>query len=327
MAKSKSLVLYSTRPEDLAFSAAAAAGAGLDHVHVPDLKSLIEFIQANPSAVLFMDASYDEKFLEFEKEIQEKIGLLSEQLNINNYFFICSEDIEHNTHLTKSALFANFIFRKFKNEAVAQQAGHRFSLVLQTLIGERPVKISTLFEKSAQTQKLVLNRAQQKYGFIKAVRNYLVKAGFNQRISNVIASAADEIVMNAIFTAPVDDFGNRIYQTTSRATDFELVNRQRVEVDVIYDGKNFGVSATDLYGSLDREKLIYHLSTHYKDQLYVVKTTTAGAGLGLANIYRAGGSLIFISDRNNRTDVFIQYEKFDTHRNFKEQFRFICTQI
>jgi len=57
-----------------------------------------------------------------------------------------------------------------------------------------------------------------------------------------------------------------------------------------------------------------------------MKMSTAGAGIGLATTFRNGGSLLFLCEKNSKTEVCVIFERLDNIREFKDQFRYIVNQ-
>jgi hypothetical protein len=107
----------------------------------------------------------------------------------------------------------------------------------------------------------------------------------------------------------------------------KLEGRHEVEMQVGYDGEYVGITATDLFGSIDKIKLLTHISKIYTEEEYRVKTTVAGAGIGLATVFRSGGSFFFVSEAQVRTEVTVFFRRTESFRDFKDQFRFISTQF
>jgi hypothetical protein len=98
-------------------------------------------------------------------------------------------------------------------------------------------------------------------------------------------------------------------------------------MNVGFDGVYVAISAVDHFGSLDKAKLLKHISRLYSDEEYKIKTAVAGAGIGLATVFRSGGSFYFVSENRVRTEVTVFFKKTDNFREFKDQFRFISTQF
>jgi hypothetical protein len=65
----------------------------------------------------------------------------------------------------------------------------------------------------------------------------------------------------------------------------------------------------------------------YTEAEYKIKQSQAGAGLGIATVYRTGGSFMFVSESRERTEVTVFFRKCDSYREFREQFRFFSTQF
>ena len=72
------------------------------------------------------------------------------------------------------------------------------------------------------------------------------------------------------------------------------------------------ITAVDQFGSLDKVKLLSHISKIYTDEEYKVKTSVAGAGIGLATVFRSGGSFFFVSESRVRTEVTVFFQKAPT---------------
>ena len=323
---SKALILYSSRSEDQQFAMTIAEMTGLTYMHAPELKDAIELIQNTDFGALIVDASYDEKFFHFEKALEEKVGLFSDKINTNLFHFLASEELESINHLTQSSVFGNFILRKYRTPEAAKNAGKRYANVVRASQKDRAFGLKNFFGEQSQIQTVKLKTSAQKQQIVEAIRSYLMKAKYPSRMANVIANAVDELIMNAIFTAPVDELGYKTYDKTPRDSDFPLDGKQQVEVTVAFDGTQVGISATDQFGAIDKEKLVYHLSTVYTDETYKVRTSIAGAGIGLATTFRTGGSLLFVCEKNSKTEVAVIFERFDTYREFKDQFRYVAIQ-
>jgi hypothetical protein len=78
---------------------------------------------------------------------------------------------------------------------------------------------------------------------------------------------------------------------------------------------------------LDKAKLLAHVTKVYTEEEYKIKTSQAGAGIGLATVYKTGGSFFFSSESRERTEVTVFFRKTDSYREFRDQFRFFSTQF
>lgn len=318
------MLLISQLPEDFAFATIVARTAGLELRHVQEPKAGMAILQAEESKAIFVDVSDEQRYGLFEAAIQETIGLFSDRIHPNAIHFITPLTIDQVPYLIKSPLFGNLLLRRF--EFMEEAAGHYGRIVAVTQ-QERAWTLEKLLKPGTKVQTVKLVTSDQKQNAVDAIKNYIIAARFQTRMATLVANAIDEILMNAMFDAPVDELGGTLYHNTPRSASLRLEGRHSVEVQVGFDGTYVGITAIDHFGSLNKAKLLAHVSKVYTSEEYKVKTTNAGAGIGLATVYRTGGSFFFASESRERTEVTVFFKRTDSYRQFKEQFRFFSTQF
>jgi hypothetical protein len=319
-----SLLLISKVKEDLEFATEVARSSDLTLVHAKDMLDGVNIMAEQDPMAIFIDASTDAAYQPFEQGVQEKLGLYSEKTNANHIHFISSESIDALPQLTKSPLFGHIIMRKFQNP---KEAGHHYARIVRATLKDKSFGLANLMKPGVKVQSVKLVNSLQKQGVVEALKNFILAAKFQPRIAVVIANAIDEVLMNAIFDAPADEIGNPKYSKTSRNSEIKLEGKAEVEVQVAFDGLYVGITAIDRYGSLDKAKLLAHVTKAYSEEDYKLKSSQAGAGLGLGTVYRTGGSFLFSSEARERTEVTIFFKRTTSFRDFREQFRFISTQF
>jgi len=317
------LLLISAKPEDRTFVETIAAATGLGLKIVATAEDGAEFISTQPVFAVFADTSTELQYQQLESAIQASIGLFSDKINANAFHFISSEELQRVHYLIKSQLFGHFIIRP--KDPV--EAGRHYARIVKSTQANRAFGLQNLLSDKAKVQIIKFQISTQKQNAVEAVKNYLLQAKFQSRMATVVANAVDELLMNAMFDAPVDDLGRPTLASTSRATAIKLDDKHTVELQIGYDGEFVGAMATDLFGSLDKNKLLSHISKIYTEEEYKVKTAVAGAGIGLATVFRSGGSFFFVSEVQVRTEVTVFFKRADSFREFKDQFRFISTQF
>jgi hypothetical protein len=320
----KSLLLISARPEDHAFAAAVAMSAGLSLRTASDARTGAKIIAEDGAAVILCDVSTDAHYQALEKAIQDAVGLFSDRINSNAIYFLSSQPLEKVQYLIQSPLFGHFVIRNYGD---VQDTGTHFGRVVRATLADRAFGLKRLLKDGAKTQALKLQVTTQKQDAVEAVKNYLLAAKFQSRMATVIANAVDELLMNAMFDAPTDELGRPLFTSTARSASIKLENRHAVEMHVGYDGQYIAITAIDLFGSLDKLRLLTHISKVYADEEYKVKTTVANAGLGLATVFRSGGSFFFVSEARVRTEVTVFFKRTASFREFKDQFKFLSTQF
>lgn len=321
---SRILLLISGNSSDQPFAAQVAQVAGLELKHASTPAEGVAIIESQSVPVILADASSEALYQTLETALQERVGLFSDKISPNGFHFLTSSGLEHVPYLVNSPLFGHLVMRNWQDPVAA--ANHYGRVVRATLL-ERAFGLKALLGNQVKIQNVKLQVSTQKQGAVEAVRNYLLAAKFQARMASVVSNAVDELLMNAIFDAPIDEIGRQAFASTPRSASFQLEGQHAVELEIGFDGQYVAVTAIDQFGSLDKVKLLTHISKIYTDEEYKVKTSVAGAGIGLATVYRSGGSFFFASEAQTRTEVTVFFRRTDSFREFKDQFRFISTQF
>jgi hypothetical protein len=320
----KTLLLISDKPEDKAFAAQIAKVTELKIRQVSGPAEAPEIIQNEEGIITLVDVSTEQHYRNFENSIQASLGLFSDQVDANRIHYLSSAPLEDVQFLIQSPLFGHFILRNFSDSI---EAGSHYGRIVKACLAERSFGLNHLLGANAKVQVIKINVSTKKHNAVEAVKSYLLTLKFQARMATVIANAVDELIMNAIYDAPTDEVGKPLYNLTPRSTVLNLEGKSVVEMHVGYDGQYVGISAVDFFGSLDKAKLLAHISKIYAKEEYKIRTSSAGAGIGLATVFRSGGSFFFISESGSKTEVCVFFKRTDNFREFKSQFRFISTQF
>ncbi len=320
----RSLLLISSNEKDEAFVKEVAAAADLPLKVVPNAEASAEYFARDEATVILADCATQALYQDLENTIQNTVGLFSDRINANAIHFLSDGVLENAQFLVQSPLFGHFIMRNYHDPVAA---GRHYGKIVRATLEPRAFGLQQLLGPGAKIQVVPLQATTQKQNAVEAVKNFLVQAKFQTRMATVVANAVDELLMNAMFDAPIDDLGRPLFTSTSRSTAFKLESKHAVEMHVGFDGTYVAITAVDLFGSLDKNKLLSHISKIYTEEEYKVRTAVAGAGIGLATVFRSGGSFLFCSENRVRTEVTVMFRRCDSYREFKDQFRFLSTQF
>ncbi len=121
---------------------------------------------------------------------------------------------------------------------------------------------------------------QEKSVCISSVSEFAEMMGVRRKYRESIEQCLDEMLMNALYDAPVDDQGRQIFSDIPTKTRISLRVEQKVVVQYACDGKNFAISVRDSFGTLERNTVLkyLHKCLHAEQQ---IDRKTGGAGLGL----------------------------------------------
>jgi hypothetical protein len=142
---------------------------------------------------------------------------------------------------------------------------------------------------------------------IETLLEYATLAGCRGPVKDRIQLVCDELMMNALYHAPLDENGNELY---GGKTLKELAHLERVSpIQVQYgcSGRYFGVSVRDAGGSLSRAKLLEYL-LKAKSAVREIETKALGAGLGLVSTLKSVSKLVFNIEVRSSTEVIALFD-------------------
>jgi hypothetical protein len=113
-----------------------------------------------------------------------------------------------------------------------------------------------------------------------------------RRQQAAIALAADELILNAVHHAPVDERGERYLLELARDATRDLLGRERPKVRWGCDGRWFAIAVRDAYGSLDAATIVRYVAKSFVRRGQV-RAEGPGAGIGLAMTFQAVTQLVF----------------------------------
>jgi hypothetical protein len=133
---------------------------------------------------------------------------------------------------------------------------------------------------------------EEKVKAIDVLNAYAELAGARGPVRDRMALVAEELMINAMYHAPVDDDGKPLYQHLPRKEMSGKVFDRGVKVACASNGQLFAVAVRDAYGSLDKETVVKFLSKGTQKSL-TPEQKESGAGLGLVTALKNANKLVF----------------------------------
>ena len=127
---------------------------------------------------------------------------------------------------------------------------------------------------------------QEKSVTISGVSDYAASIGVRRKYREPIEQCLDEMLMNALYDAPVDAEGKQLFADVPTKTRISLRMEQKAVVQYACDGTRFWLSVRDSFGALDPNTVVeyLHKCLHAAQQ---IDRKAGGAGLGLYIIANA----------------------------------------
>ena len=138
---------------------------------------------------------------------------------------------------------------------------------------------------------------------LEAIVEYAASRGVARRLSAGLRVVADEFLTNALYNAPVDSGGARRFAHWPRTRPVQLASNEWIDVRYCCDGRRFGLSVADPFGSLASARLQDNLARAFRRGEDQVREGDGGAGLGFYQILDSLSHLIVNIDPGVRTEM------------------------
>lgn len=150
----------------------------------------------------------------------------------------------------------------------------------------------------AEIRSYVLTDARDREAAVATLSRDVIASGLPDRIGSLVSVITDELVANALYSAPIDEAGDRIHAHDARDKRRALAGREVVTVRWATDGRYLGIEVTDLFGSIELGTI----------GARVARTGTQAApgpetGMGLALVYACANQFVVNCRPTERTEV------------------------
>ena len=288
------LLIISERSEDLDFGKKVAQLLGASFDQVTNVDALRRILVTHKNAVIFWNTENQFFFETFHQVIPR-------YLPAHRIFSIADGPVSQYVHLAKYPVFAHHLLRRF-----ADPAPVICSNLARVALGEEMFGLENYFPKDATLQKIKIARSTQKTAAVEAIQKHLTKQAVLTRMAALIAQSVDELIMNAMFDAPIEG-KERLNHGHPRDIILELNEKQAVEVTFAACEEYMGISVVDQFGSPHKNNLIHALFS--------------GPKSGLHAIYETGLSLLFVIKPQMRTEVILIFPRSESYKEFRSGFR------
>ena len=321
----KNLLLISEVAEDHSFATEVARAGGYQLLIAKNSAEACMQVGKFKDLTVFTDISTEVEFKAFDDNFRPLIGETAPLIHPNRVHLIGPEGVDSIRNLGRSGIFGHYIVRRYGNP---QDAGAHYGKILRGLTTKQGLGLGDLISPIGSINIIKLGHSSEKIPALKKIHTFLTEeTSYDERMSQVIVNAVDELLMNAIYDAPPDSSGEQKLKKVRRDTPLELTGNNSVELQMGFDGTYAAFTVIDRFGAINKLKLLTHLFESFSREKYQVNEGQAGAGVGLATTFRTGGSLVFLSEPGVRTEVTVFFKKTNSFKDFRTQFRFISVHV
>lgn len=155
-----------------------------------------------------------------------------------------------------------------------------------------------------EVQSRSVSSSAERKVLIQEMQDHFSKLGVRSSIADRAATVVEELLMNAIYDAPVRSDGTPLFNRLARTETVELELSQQAELRYACDGMLAAVSVSDPFGGFQMKTLLGYLERNYGDQRVPVQEEgKGGAGRGLHQIVENSDLVVFNVRKKIRTEV------------------------
>lgn len=149
-----------------------------------------------------------------------------------------------------------------------------------------------------------VSSSQQKEALFERIEAYMADIGVRGRLVSRLHDVADEMLMNAVYDAPVDRAtGAHPYAALPRTTRVDLPPDSRPTFSYGSDGRIFALSIADPFGGLTPEILKRYIAKGLRRGSDQIDRKAGGAGLGLYFLFQSLNSMTLYLQPGRRTEM------------------------
>lgn len=287
---SRRVLLFDTNKKQQQVARLALGGTGVEL----SLSSTVEEFEQkikNESYDLFICEAEDPQALRRAEELKPEIPIaVLVQQNLENYLrtiesfdgqkFFISRDLENRLFTIKS--IATTVSKILNNDffGVEKYLGWGAKIIEKTVL-----------------------HSDQREELIESMKQHFRAIGLRSSLLDRVHAACEELLMNAIYDAPIDGQGKPLFNHLQRTEKVELKPEQQGRFRYGTDGVFLAVSVSDPFGSLSRKVVIDYLRSCYGGQAGELNKEKGGAGRGLHMIIESSDLTVFNVKKKQRTEV------------------------
>ncbi|MCK6573106.1 hypothetical protein L6V77_18655 [Myxococcota bacterium] len=144
----------------------------------------------------------------------------------------------------------------------------------------------------AQIQEIRLTCSDDKATALNRIAEHMGQLGIGGRVMRRLQDIADEMIMNAIYDAPLDAEGRPKFAHLTRHTPVALGHAEQSTLSFGSDGRTFALGIRDPFGALKVETLKGYVGKGLRRGDDQIDQKAGGAGLGLYLQFDFMGSMV-----------------------------------
>lgn len=139
----------------------------------------------------------------------------------------------------------------------------------------------------AEVRSYQLDNASERDAAVTALARDVLSVGLPDRVGSLVSVIADELIANALYTAPVDEAGKRFRAHEPRDQARALAGRDAVTVRWATDARYLAIEVRDRWGSVDGKTIAKRLAAGVNQT-----RSSSDGGMGLPLVYACANQFV-----------------------------------
>lgn len=290
----------------------ALGGTGVQLDIAPDSDMGRTYLTENKYDIVLCE----EACVDILKEVQEqklaRFGVL-----------LTSKNVQGNLDVLRDHRFVENIISR---DAEDKNATIRYVLTaLSKLLNNDLFGIEKYLTWGVDIQSRVVVKSTQREELREDIFAYFKKMGVRTSVLDRVNTVAEEMLMNAIYDAPIDAQGKSIFNHLSRKEEIVLESHQQSQLSYASDGVLLAVAVRDPFGGLTKDIIVNYLLSCYGGQAGSLNTGKGGAGRGLHQIIENADLTVFNVKKGVRTEVICLFNVDGQKKEAQPSFHYFFT--
>lgn len=154
-----------------------------------------------------------------------------------------------------------------------------------------------------KTTEVIIDNSEERIVQNEVMLEHFRGFGVRNGVLEKVQVVTEELLMNAIYDAPIDGSGKSLFNHLQRTEKVHLARGQEAKLKYGTDGMFLAVSVTDPFGSLSKNVIMKYLESCYQGQAGIYNKEKGGAGRGLHMIIESANLTIFNVVPGRKTEV------------------------
>jgi hypothetical protein len=185
---------------------------------------------------------------------------------------------------------------------------HMVAVTIQKFVTGDLFGIEKYLPQGTEVHLTRLREYKGRTAAIDEVLAYAEKVGVRRQVRSAIGQVCEELLMNALYDAPVDDKGNPIFAEVELKARLDQLSPRPVSIRYAVTETGFAVSVRDRFGRLDKATVLRYIDKclHSPQQ---IDRKVYGAGLGIYLIANAATQFVLNVAPGMATEVVCTFER------------------